>query len=449
MPPPPAHGGGGCDKDDDDDDDDDDEGGRASLLAQIERERREVRILEAELGLLVAEGRRRAAGRKRRREEEGGGGGGGRIAGAAAGADAGPGDLLDVLDALQCRVTLEQSVVATATAAAAGRGGGGGEAEGSPRSLPFPGGGGGSDAATFRLHPLLGGVTFTGVAGPLRGPGGDADADADAGDSDNRNAPRQYVLSGYVGSGGAASPPGARDEHRIAFEVRPEVSFGGEEGGGGGGGGEATVTSVTATFAPSPAPGGGGDGDDGDGLPAAAGRSFPASELSELAGMAEVTLNLTQLFRELVAFGAFHARRVEALERLVEAHGTGTIVMETAEAFRITSGGDCGTGGGTGGGGGPSLPRFYMRLAWRRRFSEVGREDELVVLDVGGGSGGDDDDDDDGRQSLRSLLLDPSGVRSLASSLGGCEEAIEALVSAASGGGSEVGGSKGLPPLTN
>ena len=363
MPPPPAHGGGGCDKDDDDDDDDDDdEGGRASLLAQIERERREVRILEAELGLLVAEGRRRAAGRKRKREEEGGGGGG-RIAGAAAGADAGPGDLLDVLDALQCRVTLEQSVVATATAtataatataAAAGRGGGGGEAGGSPRSLPFPGGGGGSDAATFRLHPLLGGVTFTGVAGPLRGPGGDADGDADAGDSDNRNAPRQYVLSGYVGSGGAASPPGARDEHRIAFEVRPEVSFGGGEGGGGGGGGgEATVTSVTATFAPSPAPGGGRDGDDGDGLPAAAGRSFPASELSELAGMAEVTLNLTQLFRELVAFGAFHARRVEALERLVEAHGTGTIVMETAEAFRITSGGDCGTGGG---GGDPRSP---------------------------------------------------------------------------------------------
>lgn len=203
---------------------------RDALLQQIARERREVRILESERALLLSrfnhrqsqgtdKGARdtcsdtantanaRNSSKKMPRPRYHGGDFSGdqmaRLTHGAADQDGGR-DLLDVLDALQCRTTLETMNANNI-----------GEAPSSTSGIFVPRnaatGGGGVlrevDADSYRMHPILGGITFTKVEGPL--PPGEQkrsqEKDIDNGDP-KKSTRSLYILSGHTNANISAIP---------------------------------------------------------------------------------------------------------------------------------------------------------------------------------------------------------------------------------------------------
>lgn len=424
---------------------------RSSLLEQIARERREVSILESERALLLSQNKSRSTlARKRQRRGVGGGIDGlgsadiGRSYDDAAIPDAtdmqDERDLLDVLDALQCRVTLESIVVENKSGLADGDdntcSSGGTSTNIADERLDDKSGLGEVDAESFRLHPILGGVTFTKVEGPL--PPSDSFATSSSSSSaaaavgNDVNSKRLYVLSGHI----IGRPKNSISEC-IGFEVRAEVSFtrharstlspskllssprksGDEE--------RASVSSVTVKCSPhflEEKSKGKDSADEAFSLP------FPTEELSELAQLVAETRSLTKLFRELVAFQEFHHQRTESFKRLIAEFGYDAITISSADTFCIRIGNES-MGEKSG---------LQIKLSWSRSFYELGRDDNLCVEDCSlCCDGGEDDSDGNGQDtsigSLLEIVMDPDGISSLVHCVGGCESAIRIMLKAVSG----------------
>lgn len=425
---------------------------RDVLLQQIARERREVCVLESERVLLLsrfnhrqsqgadamidtANTNARNSSKKRPRphyhgedisEDQMA-----RVAHDGVGQD-GDRDLLDVLDALQCRTTLETMNENNV-----------GEAPSSTSSTSLvpsnaATGGWGSlrevDADSYWMHPILGGITFTGVKGPLP-PGEERsqkEEDINTGKSKNSKR-RLYILSGHTNANLSNVSTSAGSECKsecccIGFEVRAEICFADRSDGSDDE--RATVSSVHTKFFPHPSNGLAQDDDSKFALP------FPKEELEELAELISKTQNLTRLFRELVAFHEFHMERSASMERLVKEFGTdGCLSITCADMMEIRSSdgnmkadGDCLTGdkrAGTGVG-----PLLCLRLSWSRSFSELGREDDLCVEECTVGGNGEADNAVD---ALVDTILDPDGIDSLVHIAGGIEEAIRAIIRAVTG----------------
>jgi len=429
---------------------------RSSLLEQIARERREVSILESERALLLSQSRSRSTlSRKRQRRGVIGGGIPGlgsadidRSYDDAAIRDAtdmqDERDLLDVLDALQCRVTLESTVVENESGLTTDGdddtcSAGGTSANVADERLNGKSGLDEVDAESFRLHPILGGVTFTKVEGPL--PPSDSFARSSSSSSSSAaaavendvNSKRLYVLTGH-----SIGHPENSISECIGFEIRAEVSFtrharstlspsklmssprksGDEE--------RALVSSVTVKFSPHflEEKGEGKDSaDEAFRLP------FPTKELSELAQLVAETRSLTKLFRELVAFQEFHHQRTESFKRLIAEFGYNAISVSYADMFCIRNGNES-LGAKSG---------LQIELSLSRSFYELGRDDNLCVEDCSlCRDGGEDDPDGNNGQdasigSLLEIVMDPDGISSLVHCVGGFERAIRVMLKAVNG----------------
>lgn len=446
---------------------------RSSLLEQIARERREVRILESERALLLSkynQAGNRSNARKRPRseiftaaaalyggrslEDDNPGQGidgatscsvlANRDSDAAAAAAAASADgtdeerdLLDVLDALQCRVTLEsmgqqrqsnQDVVGGSTDSSADAASANLDYDDRVNESIL----GSVDAESFRLHPVLGGVAFTKVEGPLPSSSFTASGAACV---ESGVQTRLYILSGHV-----AGWPNSVGHETIGFQVRAEVSFtrhdarstninrvaspprkaGDEE--------RATVSSVTAKFFPH-LRNKSGSKDDESTTPTFS-LPFPTDELTELTQLVAKTRSLTQLFRELVSFQHFHQQRTESIERLIDEFGNESIRVESANIFSITNG----RRDASGSDGGEESGGLTIKISWSRTFSELGREDDLCVEDCSVVPREDDDNngkDQDNIGALVETLMDPAGLSSLVHCVGGCEGAVRVMLQAA------------------
>lgn len=411
---------------------------RDVLLQQIAKERREVRVLESERALLLSRFNHRqsqeeadvvidtanTSSKKRPRPHYHGGDFSGdqraMLQHDAADQDGGR-DLLDVLDALQCRTTLE-SIKSNNNI--------GTKKEEAPSGVRLEPGhttatGGGLrevDADSYRMHPLLGGITFTKVEGPLPSQKEDV----------NNGKQRLYVLSGHTNANTNASASiGSESKLKcccIGFEVRAEISFADRSDGADGE--TATVSSVHTKFFPHPSNEIAQDDNSKFALP------FPKEELEELADLISKTQSLTQLFRELVSFHEFHLERSASMERLVKEFGMdGCLSITCADMMEIRSSDgnmktqkDCLTGdeaASTGVG-----PLLRLKLSWSRSFSELGREDDLCVEDCTVGGNGEADNTVD---ALVDTILNPDGIDSLVHIAGGIEEAIRAIIRAVTG----------------
>lgn len=438
---------------------------RDVLLQQIAREQRELRILESERALLLSRlSRRRSQGagwvrdaantstststsagnRNSKKRPCPRYHGGGDVDGDQVprlphdSADKGDErDLLDVLDALQCRATLE-SMKANNTSAGANQQHQQEALSLSPGVMLKP-----DDAAvnnglrevgvdSNRLHPILGGIAFTGVKGPLP-PSHDDRSRCGTNiekSKESNGQQRLYILSGHT-SANLFAGVGSESNSEcccIGFEVRAEISFADRSDDTGDH--RATVSSVHTKFFPHPSDVGGQDDHPQFALP------FPKEELEELADLISRTLSLTQLFRELVAFHEFHQQRSASMERLVEEFGNDDCLSITcADMMEITchnskkveAGGACLFEDASAG----KRPLLRLRLSWSRSFSELGREDDLCVEDCAVGGGREAAPGDVGE--LVDTILDPDGIDSLVHIAGGIEEAIRAILRAVTG----------------
>ena len=479
-----------------------------ALLQEIARERREIRILESERSLLLGRFARRPPmppiqhawtheGTKGWTPSLVGTDGGtsnnnnkgprlhfsGNVADTESHGDKSQGDnvfggdnerdLLDVLDALQCRTTLEAMASGGATtkpppsSTSASCVMSDGDAAADPAAASSTGFGG-ADPDSCRLHPLLGGVVFTKVEGPLPPAQGRRQDEAVVG-SDLQNNERRvmYILSGHTSTTADApgdDGPGSNPVGCIGFEVRTEVSFAVRSVGGddksrnymGADGERATVSSVETKFFPHAyrhasivAPNDtctdtSGDQHAADGsnaddffLP------FPEDELQELSELVSKTRSLTQLFRELVAFKEFHRDRSASMERLVTefgAVGSLSVSVICADMVMIRSTGSQEKAAEAISKDGDEVDAIYtpgnasgagvlhLRLSWSRSFSELGGEDDLCVEDCAVG----DDRTGNGRLLVDSVL-DPDGISSLVHCAGGIEGAIRAILRAVAG----------------
>jgi hypothetical protein len=421
------------------------------LLQQIAREGREIRILESERGLLLSRfnhcrsqqggggtcatpansSPRNNKKRPRSRRHDGGGPEDDvtRLPDDSKNTD-GERDLLDVLDALQCRTTVETMNNKNNI----------GEEEPPPsRTFAVPDDiDAGSlkevDVDSYRLHPILGGVAFTSVEGPLPPTQDRPQEDVNRDPKNNRKL-RLYILSGHtIASLSAEDGSGFKSGGRIGFEVQTEISFadrfnGGLVGNPIVGDERAAVSSVHTKFFPLPP---NAVHDDQNFAP-----PFPVEELRELSDLVSKTRSLTDFFRELAAFNEFHQERSASMGRLVKEFGTGGhLSILCANLVEIRSGScnkqigkarlseneEAGACAGAG-------PLMSLRVSWSRSFSELGREDDLCVEDctVRGRDGGEDDYD---ASALVKTILAPGGIHSLVHCAGGIEEAIGAILRA-------------------
>lgn len=427
---------------------------RDLLLQQIATERREVRVLESERALLLSRfnhrrpdtGARdtcsdtantsaRNSSKKRPRPHYHGGDVSGdqmaRLTHEAAGQDGGR-DLLDVLDALQCRTTLE-SMNANIGAKKQQKK----EAPSSTSSTTLvpseaaTGGGGGGlgevDADSYRMHPILGGITFI--------PPSEEGSQEDFNNGDPKKSKRRlYIISGHTNANLSKVSASATSECKsecccIGFEVRAEISFADRSDGADDE--RAKVSSVHTKFFPHPSNETAQDDGPNFALP------FPKEELEELADLISKTQSLTQLFRELVAFNEFHLERSASMERLVKEFGTdGCLLITCANMMEIRSGygnmkadRDCLNGDKAASTG--VEPLLRLSLSWSRSFSELGREDDLCVEECTVGGNGEAAHGDS--IALVDTILDPNRIDSLVHIAGGIEEAIRAIIRAVTG----------------
>ena len=417
---------------------------RSFLLEQIAKERREVAILESERALLLSQNRKASrssnstCARKRHRPSPAGTGLGTEHSGNSSAnrsdhtSIGAPDerDLLDVLDALQCRVTLESMVAKNKSNMGSDGEGDRGSSAGmstnieEERLLNDRSGLGEVDGASFRLHPILGGLSFTKVEGPLS-----PSPSARGNDVSNK---RLYVLSGH-----AIGRPNDAANECIGFEVRAEVSFtnhahsmgspstgrwasprksGAEE--------RASVSSVKVRFSPHLL----GKRDEEKASDATFTLTFPAEELSELAQLVEETRSLTKLFRELVSFQEFHYQRAESFKKLVNEVGSDAMHISSANIFSMRNFNE--VSGERGG--------LLIKMSWSRIFSELGRDDKLCVEECSFDQSGEEGDGDSSGQdasigSLLEIVTDPGGVSSLVHCVGCCEEAIRIMLKAIRG----------------
>eukprot|EP00978_Attheya_sp_CCMP212_P030830 scaffold114677_cov64-Attheya_sp.AAC.4 len=364
------------------------------LMKEIERERRTVRILEAELSLLEQKhGRKRKRQRrlmmgeteeepKQREIEE-------------------TNVLLETLDALQSVVSSYNNT----------------NNNNAPSDIlerKWH-----DDPIAFRLMSCWSGICFTQVTPSV-------DPSPDNASSSSSSC-KSYELCGLVTATDddpteltTRTPEKHDPRERFRFRVVATISFLSSNIGTKGSTSRSSATTTTAQITQiqatvtGPTPTVHND-DYHDYCEVVMGPTIPVDEMDDLCRRTHT--NLPQFFRQLVTFSEFHFRRSKALTRLCSQYNT--LELKSAHKCSITLGthpdGNC------------DEERFVLDLSWRWTFSDFGRGHETLHIEhctVPNISTGEEVD------SWMTQVMDPQGLQDLISCSGGCESAIELMLQA-------------------